>query len=143
MKKLLIAMLALVILGGIITACASGALSVKDAWARTGAAGNNSAVYFVIDNQSTSPDNLLDATCDAAMMVQVHQTTIDENGNAKMEHQEKVPVAARSKVEFKPGGYHVMLMNLKKDLKPGDTLSVTLTFEKIGQVTIEAPVREP
>ena len=143
MKKLIIVLVGLILLGGVFTAIFSGALTVKDAWARPGTAGDNSAVYFVIDNRSTSSDQLLSAACDAAMMTQIHQTTIDASGNASMKEQENVPVTTRGQVNFKPGGLHVMLMDLKQDLKPGDKLSVTLTFEHAGEVKIEALVREP
>jgi hypothetical protein len=43
--------------------------------------------------------------------------------------------------EMKPGGHHIMLLGLKRDLKPGDTVTVTVTFEKAGMMTVEAPVR--
>lgn len=145
MKKVIIGLLGLVLLGGIITVLVyrSGGLAVSDAWARTGKAGGNSAVYFVIDNRSAVQDALLSASCEAAMMTQVHQTSIDASGKASMNEQESVPVAAYQQVSFQPGGLHVMLMNLKQDLAAGDTLTVTLNFEKAGQVEIEAQVREP
>jgi copper(I)-binding protein len=46
-------------------------------------------------------------------------------------------------VELKPGGYHVMLLDVKKVLAVGDTIEVTLTFEKAGEVQTTAEVREP
>jgi hypothetical protein len=42
---------------------------------------------------------------------------------------------------MKPGGHHIMLLGLRRDLKPGDTVKVTLVFEKAGPMSIEAPVR--
>jgi hypothetical protein len=42
---------------------------------------------------------------------------------------------------MKPGGYHIMLLGLTRDLKPGDTVNVTLTFDKAGRMTVDAPVR--
>jgi copper(I)-binding protein len=53
----------------------------------------------------------------------------------------RLPVPAGGSVEMKPGGYHVMLLGLTRDLKLGDTVDVTLTFEQAGVMTIEAPVR--
>ena len=49
---------------------------------------------------------------------------------------------ARGQVSFKPGGLHVMLIGLRQELKPGDKFAVTLRFEKAGDRTIEAVVRE-
>jgi copper(I)-binding protein len=100
-------------------------------------------VYFVINNRSTSQDHLLSAASDVAAVTQVHQTTIDASGKASMAEQAVLTVPTRSQVDFKPGGLHVMLMDLKKDLKPGDSVPLTLTFEQAGTVKIEAEVREP
>jgi len=45
-------------------------------------------------------------------------------------------------VELKPGSYHIMLIGLKQDLKPGDRIEITLRFEKAGEIKVNAPVRE-
>jgi copper(I)-binding protein len=52
-------------------------------------------------------------------------------------------VPANGQVELKPGSYHIMVMELKKDLKVGDKIQVALTFEKAGKVIVEAEVRAP
>ena len=67
---------------------------------------------------------------------------MDANGVMKMTPQERVDVPARGQVSFKPGGLHVMLIGLRQELKPGDKFPVTLRFEKAGDRTIEAVVRE-
>lgn len=140
----------MIVLAGLLAslaACAprasGGSLTIQDAWARPAMAGGNTAVYFVIDNPLAEADTLHGAACDAAMMTEVHMTETDASGNSMMKHQEAVPVPAGEKVEFKPGGLHVMLMNLKDNLEPGQTLPVTLQFESAGDVQIEAVVREP
>lgn len=120
-----------------------GSLTVKDAWARPGQAGGATAVYFVIENSQPEDETLLGAASDAAMMTEVHMTETDADGMSKMIHQESVAVPAGESVEFRPGGLHVMLMNLKEDLEPGQTLTVTLRFAGAGEVQVEAPVREP
>ncbi len=60
-----------------------------------------------------------------------------------MQPVDSVPVPAGETVELKPGGYHVMLLDVQKELVPGDTIEVTLTFELAGEVTVTAEVREP
>jgi len=127
------------------SSCASGAgeIAVQEAWARPGAAGGNSAIYFVIDNRQGQADTLLSAASEAAQMVELHISKMGDDGTMTMEHQENVPVPAGEKLEFKPGGLHVMLMGLTGDLKPGDKITVTLTFEKAGSMEVEAAVREP
>ena len=53
-----------------------------------------------------------------------------------------LPLPAGTAVELKPGGYHIMLMQLAGPLKVGSSFELTLTFEKAGTTTITVPVRE-
>jgi copper(I)-binding protein len=76
-----------------------------------------------------------------AASVELHKTVM-ENGVMKMQPQESVEVPAHNKVEFKPGSLHIMLVNLKQDLKPGDRLELTLQFDKAGAKTIQVSVQE-
>lgn len=66
-----------------------------------------------------------------------------DSGMMTMQPVESIPVPAGETVELKPGGYHVMLLEVKKVLAVGDTIDVTLTFEKAGEITTTAEVREP
>lgn len=50
---------------------------------------------------------------------------------------------ARGQAELKPGGYHMMLVNLKGDLNAGDIVKLTLVFENSGEIAVEAEVRSP
>jgi periplasmic copper chaperone A len=53
----------------------------------------------------------------------------------------KVEVAAGARVEIKPGSYHLMLIGLKRTLTPGQTIDLTLRFERAGALTTRATVR--
>lgn len=146
MKRLVFILLAL-----FLAACAptansgspTGKVSIKDAWARPAKAGTTSAIYFVVENPSGQADAMLSVKCDAAMMAEMHMTKTDASGKSSMMKQESVPVPANGQAKFEPGGLHIMLMNLKQDLTAGQKLSFTLTFEKAGEVQVEATVREP
>lgn len=131
----------LVLLAG----CARGAqaLSVQDAWARPGNTGEASAIYFTIHNPQAQDDSLLEARCDAASTVQVHRTQTDAAGKSAMMHQASVPVPAGQQVKFAPGGLHVMMMGLTRDLVPGQAVQVTLIFQRAGEMQVTATVREP
>lgn len=122
--------------------CNQKSLTVKDAWARPAAAGENGAAYFIINNPSSEADTLLSAQTDVAGMAELHKSTMSD-GVMSMEAQENVPISAKSTVEFAPGGLHVMLMGLKNDLKVGDLFSLTLNFEKAGAVVVSVEVKEP
>lgn len=146
MKKLLPILLMMILAACAPTAnsgSSAGGIKVNDPWARPAKAGANSAIYFVIENPQAQVDALLSARCEAAMMTEVHMTKTDDAGKSMMMKQDSVPVAASGQTKFEPGGLHVMLMNLKEDLEPGQKLPVTLNFEKAGEVTVEATVREP
>lgn len=118
-------------------------ISVEDAWARPGSAGENSAVYLTLKNNQASDDAATGAESDAAQMVQLHLSRMTEEGSMMMEHQESVPLPAGSEVHFEPGGLHIMLMDLTDDLNPDDTITITISFENSEPVTFEATVREP
>ena len=132
-----------VVLALVLAACGasgSGELGVNEIWARPGLSDGNSAVFFVIDNPGAE-DFLLSASSDVAKAVELHKTVM-EDGNMKMVHQMNVPVPIGETV-FKPGDLHVMLIGLKDDLKPGDTFSIMLTFESVGEKSLNVVVREP
>lgn len=128
----------------VISACggSSGELTVQDAWARPASVGENGAAYFVIENGTAATDTLLSISSEIATAAEVHMSMGDDNGVMSMQMQASVPVPARDKVEFKPGGLHVMLVSLTQDLKVGDTITFRLNFEKAGDLTVEAPVKE-
>lgn len=69
-------------------------------------------------------------------------STVPAGEMMKMQKVDKIAVPAGGTVELKPGGLHVMLFGLKKDLAVGDTVKVTLTFTEGGEMTVDAPVRE-
>lgn len=69
-------------------------------------------------------------------------TAMGGGGMMTMAEVEKIPVAAGTTVALEPGGYHIMLMELAKPLVVGEKVKVTLTFEKAGDVVVEAEVRD-
>ncbi len=141
MKKITYLTIAILIL----SACAptSSTLSIADAWARSMPQGQNSAAYFVIENGTASADTLLSVSTEIAETAEVHMSMLDANGVMSMQMQDAVSIPARETVEFKPGGLHIMLVNLKQDLKTGDTFNLTLIFKEAGTIVIEVPVQEP
>lgn len=127
-----------------LSACANaGEFKVMDAWARPGDAGNNGAVYFILSNATDTDETLLSASTDVASAAEVHMSMMDANSVMSMKMQEAVPVPAQQEVIFKPGGLHVMLVGLIHPLKAGDSITLTLNFEKAGSMTIQVPIKEP
>ena len=117
-----------------------GDLTITGAWART-TTNDVSAAYMMIENAGLE-DTLIAAATSISPMVQLHEV-ITEGGTSKMQQKEGgFPVPAQGMVELKPGGYHVMLMELTEPLEEGDMVELTLTFEKAGEVTLTLPVRK-
>jgi periplasmic copper chaperone A len=134
--------LSVIILFGL-TGCWDNNLIVVDPWSRPGNQGGNSAIYFGIDNPTNQPDVLLDTTSDVAVEIEIHLSMLDDQGLMTMEHQETVTIAPRTKLMFQPGGLHVMLINLRRNLEVGDNFPLELNFQEAGKIQIDVVVREP
>ncbi len=142
MKKLqCITTLLLLVL--VLPACSSSKeISIKSGWARPGIAGNTTAAYFVMSNPLNDADKLLSAQSNVANATEIHLSSMVD-GIMSMQEQDYVEIPANSEVEFKPQGYHIMFIGLKKDLVVGDQIELKLNFEKAGAITITVPVQEP
>ncbi len=137
------ALLGLLVILLFASACASPTeLSIEDPWARAGFQGDNSAVYLEIINSTDQGDGLIGASSDVAIMTQIHLSKMDAEGTMTMEQQDLVGIPANDVVELAPGGLHVMLMNLVKDLNVGDTFELTLEFQRAGDITVEVEVKQ-
>lgn len=101
----------------------------------------NSAAFFVIKNNSDKDIAITSANSDIAEKNELH-THIKENEMMKMIKIEKLVVPAKSSLELKSGGDHVMLMGLKKELKAGDEISLELSFSDGDKKSIKVPVKD-
>jgi copper(I)-binding protein len=119
----------------------AGDLVITQAWARATPKGaKTGGGYLTIENKGTSPDTLIGGSADIAGSVQVHEMSM-ENGVMKMRPLEKgLTIEPAKTVKLAPGGYHLMMMDLKKPLKQGDKVAVTLEFEKAGKVMVSLDV---
>lgn len=93
--------------------------------------------YLTIENSGATVATLVSATSPIAGDVQLHQMAMD-GGVMTMRAVRALEVPPGGKLELKPGGYHIMLLDLKQPLKVGDKLPLRLTFENLG--TIDIPV---
>jgi len=119
-------------------------ISVENEWARVTPSGTGS-VYMKIKNNGNSDDKLLSASSDKAGLVMIHRS-IREGDISKMIHiHDGITIPANDSVNLKPGDYHLMLMNLDKNLSLGDKVSIVLNFEKNNslEITPVAKLRPP
>ena len=110
-------------------ACGSSAQSVevKDAWVRgTVPAQKATGAFMEITGKNSS--RLVSADSPVAGVVEIHNMTMT-NGVMKMFQVDGIDVPAGKTVKLAPGGYHVMFMGLKQQMKPGDRVPLKLTFE--------------
>lgn len=118
-------------------------VTVADAWARASVPNQKTSGAF-LRLTSAQDARLVGARSPAAGAVEVHETRM-ENNIARMRRTAAIDLPAGRVVEFKSGGYHLMLLDLKRPLKPGDTVPITLVIEgKGGQpqtVEVKAAVR--
>lgn len=126
----------------ILSACGAGDIETHEPWARAAMQGQNSAAYLMLHNHSANADELIGASSDIADAVEVHLSQMGPNGEMQMLPQESVPLAAGEEALFQPGGLHIMLIGLKRDLKAGDTFQVVLHFKTHADITLEVTVQE-
>jgi copper(I)-binding protein len=118
----------------------AGDLTIETPWARATPKGAQvGAGYLTIKNDGATADRLTAVAADFAT-VQVHEMSMT-NGVMKMrEVAGGLEIPAHETVKLKPGGYHLMFMDLKHPLVKGQTVKATLTFERAGQVPVDFPV---
>ena len=119
----------------------AGDLVISQGWARATPSGAKvGGGYVTIENKGSAPDRLIGASGDVAGKIEVHEMSMD-NGVMKMRPVENgLSIDPGKTVKLAPGGYHLMMMDLKSQLKQGDKVPVTLEFEKAGKVTVSLDV---
>jgi hypothetical protein len=105
--------------------------------------GANSAVYMVLANGGAAAERLVAAQADVSNAIEIHETKMEGDVMRMAQVEGGIEVPAGGQVELKPGGYHVMLIGLTRDLNVGDKFPVTLEFESGNTLAVEAEVRQP
>ncbi len=117
-------------------------LKVVTAWARATPGGAKvGAAFLEIQGAPDGDDKLLAASTPIASVVELHDH-IKDGGIMRMRRIEAIPIPAGKTVTLKPGGLHLMLLELKAPLIEGDAFDLTLTFEKAGTIKVNAPVQK-
>jgi len=120
----------------------AGDLVITQAWSRATPGGAKiGGGYLTIENKGSAPDRLIGGSADVAGKVEVHEMAMN-NGVMTMRALDKgLAIEPGKSVKLAPGGYHLMLMDLKgPPLKQGDQVPVTLEFERAGKVTVSLDV---
>jgi copper(I)-binding protein len=113
-------------------------IEIQNAWSRAALAGRTGVVFLTIADRG-APDRLIAIESPAAQTAELHESTMG-GGIMKMRPLGVLPIAPGQTVTLAPGGYHIMLVHLNRDLAEGDKVPVTLTFETAGKIAVEATV---
>lgn len=133
--------LLLLILLAITGAAAQAEVTVDDAWVRATPPGaRTAALYLTLYN--SGPDNaLIAARTNVAEETQLH-THLHEQGMMRMQQVALFELPSGQEIELKPGGKHLMLLNLSQTLKPGDSVELVLEFDHSEALEMLVPVRD-
>lgn len=105
---------------------------------------NLTAGYMTIVNAGDEPDRLVSAVSPGAERIEIHEVRETASGAHGMRPlPDGLVIPAGGRVALAPGGYHLMVIGLRQTLREGDTLPITLTFERAGRVNVIANVERP
>lgn len=119
----------------------AGDLEIGGIWTRAMLPGQpTGGGYFTITNNGKGADRLLSISTPDAGRAEIHSMTMKDNVMVMRPVEGGLDIPAGGTVALKPGHFHLMFMDVKKPFREGDTIPVTLEFEKAGKVEIEMPV---
>ena len=117
-----------------------GPITIDHPWTRATTV-QTGAAYMALKLAGKEADRLVKATSPDAAMVEMHTMAI-ENGVMRMHEVKAIDLKPGATTELKPGGFHIMMIGLKRPLREGESIKLTLTFEKAGTVDVDATVEK-
>lgn len=141
MTHRLLAATAAVLLSGVLAATEQ-AMTATDAWVREPVPGRSvTAAFIVLENPGPADLHIVSASADVAGTVELHEM-VRSGDMMKMAPVGRITVPAKGRVELRPGGLHMMLFELKRPLREGDEVQLTLTTDTGASVKASAPVKK-
>jgi periplasmic copper chaperone A len=120
----------------------AGDLVITQAWSRATPGGAKvGGGYLTIENKGSAPDRLIGGSADVAGTVQIHEMAVNNGVMTMRPLDNGLTIEPGKTVKLAPGGFHLMLLDLKNPLKQGDKLPLTLEFEKAGKVAVSLDVQ--
>jgi hypothetical protein len=118
----------------------AGDLSVQQPWTRAAGQGATAAGFMAIGNRGAAADRLLSASSPAARAMEMH-SMVRDGDVMRMRPVEAIEIRPGQTVTLRPGGLHLMLIGLSQPLRQGETVPVTLRFERAGEVQVSLSVQ--
>lgn len=126
-------------------AVAKARLSVEGPWVRTTTGAKDTsmtAAFLTVVNPGEADVKLTSAECADAGVVQLHEMVMQDGAMVMQETKEGISIPAGSHAHLTQGGFHIMLMKLRRKLEVGDQVSITLHFSDGGSLVVKAPVKD-
>jgi len=114
-----------------------GEIVIKDQWLRPSAEKMATALYFSIENISDSPDTLYSVESDISEKIEIHET-YSSGDMMGMREIRLIVIEAGKEVKLEPGGKHIMIMKLIRDINIDDVVHFKLYFKNAGLIKISA-----
>jgi len=99
--------------------------------------------YMTLRNTGGEADRLIGGSADFAGKVEIHEMAMDGDVMKMRQLENGLEIPPGGEVVLKPGGYHVMFMQMKEQLEPETSRKATLVFEKAGEVEVDFSVVTP
>tara|TARA_B100000401_G_scaffold438417_1_gene386925 strand:- start:104 stop:571 length:468 start_codon:yes stop_codon:yes gene_type:complete len=112
-----------------------GNININHPYIRFAVSSGPAAGYMTIVNMGDNPVKLINIETEISDYSELHTTKI-YNGQVNMEHVDFIELPAQKARSLKPGGYHIMFMNLNSDLKVGENIPAKLIFENHPEIEI-------
>lgn len=125
-------------------ACSNGggdAITVGDPYVKAMPAGEMSAAFATLSNNTSSDIQVTAASSDAAEKTELHEMAMDGSAMV-MREVESITIPANGSVQLEPGGLHVMLIGLTEALEPGAEITIILTLSTGDDITVTAVARD-
>jgi periplasmic copper chaperone A len=133
---------AIFLAGFLLNACRSATgIEISNTWTRPALQDGNGAVYFLLQNHSALGDELTRVSSEVAQAVEMHESKM-VGDVMQMRQISSLAIRGKESVQFGPGGYHIMLVGLKQELKAGDEIQITLHFKNHESLRVTVPVQE-
>jgi periplasmic copper chaperone A len=113
-------------------------LTISDQYVAT--TNNDVAALYLTIKNAGGPDTLLSVRTDVSPTAMIHEEVV-QGFSSTMKQLATLPIPAHGEVSLKPGVMHIMIMDVPKPLREGDSVRVTLTFEQSGTMNVTAPVK--
>ncbi|MCI0753957.1 copper chaperone PCu(A)C [Teichococcus vastitatis] len=117
-----------------------GDIAIGHPWSRAAPARITGAGFMTLRNTGGVPDRLLSASAEIATSTEIHSHVRDGEMMRMRAVEGGIPLSPGEEVALSPGGYHLMLIGLKRAMARGERVPVTLTFERAGSITVELAV---